>query len=244
MGLSIYVQKPEFLNNRDLETVGDDFINIDENKELSIFDKFSFDYIVQYHDVKSGIENLGYIEENLLYTGCEYNKDGSIFKYNDTKHILYDTYIFIDEIWSKTYFDTEKQLFESEYFIEFKDKYLSVLLNYGWEENYYFFASGSGKYYYNLVDVWNYVRDQIKVHIINPPLIDKVEKVITFSEVGYQRKGQNEEFRNEEKWLVTDTKTLYEHWEKYFSYDEEHKQNFKTNIIDKFIEGETFVEYC
>ena len=56
MGLNIYVNKPEFLNNRDLETIGDNFINIDENKELSIFDKFSFDYIVQYHDIKSGIE--------------------------------------------------------------------------------------------------------------------------------------------------------------------------------------------
>lgn len=83
-------------------------------------------------------------------------------------------------------------------------------------------------------------------------------------EVGYQRKGANDRFYEDGMWdspCVLDAKTLNEHWEKYFSFktpdsvggfgscveldfeDEEMKRRFKENIIDKFIEGETFVIY-
>ena len=65
-----------------------------------------------------------------------------------------------------------------------------------------------------------------------------------------------------------DHETLYEHWDKYFSTDTsvekeektpavftgfgveyalpagENRNNFKKNIVDKFVEGQNFVVYC
>lgn len=91
----------------------------------------------------------------------------------------------------------------------------------------------------------------------------KNSEVITFTveedcllskQVGYQRKGANTEFYKEGSYKndlsmwdyppILDLKTLEEHHKKYFSIDEECANNFKENIIDKFIEGETFVVYC
>ena len=76
-------------------------------------------------------------------------------------------------------------------------------------------------------------------------------------EVGYQRKGANSQFYDDDMWgcsdVVLDLKTLEEHWLKYFSdpvnspyYDgdtEYMKRHFKENIIDNFVEGQTFVCY-
>ena len=44
--------------------------------------------------------------------------------------------------------------------------------------------------------------------------------------------------------VITSRSMLMEHWEKYFSEDDEVRAQFRLNIIDKFIEGETYVQYC
>jgi hypothetical protein len=41
-----------------------------------------------------------------------------------------------------------------------------------------------------------------------------------------------------------DEKILKEHWDLYFSDDDEFKKDFEKSIISKFKEGETFVMYC
>lgn len=103
-----------------------------------------------------------------------------------------------------------------------------------------------------------------KITLVNPPTIKIKKTGFIYEEVGYQRKGANKKFYEDGMWdspCITDSKTLNEHWEKYFSYqtpdskggwgsvveysleDEEMRRGFKENIIDKFVEGETFVIY-
>lgn len=102
------------------------------------------------------------------------------------------------------------------------------------------------------------------------PRIVEATKVIPFTEVGYQRKGANAAFYDDDMWggdFVVDIATLTDHWNKYFSGDvktekkelkpgmltglgteyelgaEENRKNFKENILDKFVDGETIVGY-
>lgn len=242
MGLSIYVNKVESLGDRNPNDI-ENYSNIDEDKELYIFENLCFNKTVSYYDVEQGIKDSGYLEENLTPTGSSYGEDIR-FNFFDNKHPLYNTMLYLDSVWSKTYFSTSEELFNSEIFIEFKEKHLQLSLDNGWVEKYDFFASGNGKNYFNLVDVWHYVTEKVKVVIIDPPIKNKIERCITYKEIGYQSKGANDLFKDEEQYVIVDLKTLEEHWVKYFSYNEDCKNNFKNNIIDKFIEGETFVEYC
>jgi hypothetical protein len=100
--------------------------------------------------------------------------------------------------------------------------------------------------------------------VVDPPFRVTVERCLSLNEVGYQRKGANKRFYEDDVWnspCVTDMKTLNLHWEKYFSaptpdskggwgsgveYDksaEEMRSDFGRNIVEKFKEGETFVMY-
>jgi len=76
---------------------------------------------------------------------------------------------------------------------------------------------------------------------------DKEVTMIHYESVGYQRKGANKLFYDNKEWdeggCITTLEKLNEHWDKYFSSDNEDRNNFKRNIINKFIEGETFVIY-
>jgi hypothetical protein len=107
-------------------------------------------------------------------------------------------------------------------------------------------------------------KDGNEVEIKVTKTIKKIDKCIAVEEVGYQRKGANKKFYEDGMWdspCTVDSETLDNHWKNYFSKqtpeskggwgsgveyvqdDEEMKRNFKENIIDKFVEGETFVIY-
>ncbi len=87
---------------------------------------------------------------------------------------------------------------------------------------------------------------------------------INVVEVGYQRKGANQLFYEENIWdspPIFDLETLNYHYKRYFSHetpdsdggwgsfteidisDDERSKNFYNNIVSKFVEGETFVIY-
>ena len=110
----------------------------------------------------------------------------------------------------------------------------------------------------------------LKIEEKTLPRITVSTRVVAFVEVSYQRKGANAAFYNDDIWggdFVVDIATLTEHWNKYFSGDvkkekeelepgmltglgveyensaEENRNNFKKNILDKFIDGETIVGY-
>jgi len=110
----------------------------------------------------------------------------------------------------------------------------------------------------------------LKIEENTLPTSTKDCKMIAFEKVAYQRKGANAAFYKDGMWdssLVTDKTTLIDHWNKYFSGDvkkekkelkpgfltglgteydldaKENRENFKNNIIDKFIDGETMVGY-
>lgn len=112
--------------------------------------------------------------------------------------------------------------------------------------------------------IYYFRENGVDFQIHNPSTFKKKEFCIAVEEVGYQRKGANKLFYENGMWdspCVTKMETLVEHWEKYFSYqtpnseggwgsgveysqeDEEMKNNFKVNIVDKFVDGETFVTY-
>ena len=103
-----------------------------------------------------------------------------------------------------------------------------------------------------------------EVCLVDPPILVKKEMCLMVEEIGYQRKGANKKFYEDDMWdspCITDRSVLLDHWEKYFSYnkpdskgefvygveyeltDNEMRSRFKENIIDKFIDGETFVIY-
>ncbi len=97
-------------------------------------------------------------------------------------------------------------------------------------------------------------KEGLEIKIEEPPIIKKRELCLAYEEVGYQRKGANKQFFDDGMWdapAITDLKTLKEHWKKYFSDKtayyggaKTHKAHFKKHIIDNFVEGETYVEYC
>jgi len=90
-------------------------------------------------------------------------------------------------------------------------------------------------------------KDNKAVELINTPLYDKEDIYIPCVEIGYQRKGANKRFYADDMWdspCVLSKNILEEHWAKYFSGTLGEKKRFKENILDKFIEGETFVCYC
>lgn len=81
---------------------------------------------------------------------------------------------------------------------------------------------------------------------VTPETFSVIEKCIIPQEIGYQRKGANKKFYDDGIWdsnIITSEKILIEHWDLYFSKDKESKENFRKNILDKFVEGQTFVIY-
>ena len=142
------------------------------------------------------------------------------------------------------YFDLEKAAEKEGYKLE---DLISEGAAFG-EKTSFYFKTKSGK----------------KVEFITPPTIKRKERVIYVEEAGYQRKGANKRFYEEDMWnspCVTKLSVLKEHHEKYFSKntpdskggwgsgveyelsDEEMKKRFQENIINKFEEGKTFVIY-
>lgn len=262
MGLDISVMKPKKVENINEED--DYFYNIEENKELEIFNEFAIEKTNTYYDLEKGLKNLGFDNlEDLESDGMMFSSKKSVFYYRDKTHELYEAFQYVNDVWSKCYFGTRKELFDSEEYKKFLE-YLPLLKKYGYRPLYKFYASGSKLTYYNLNSAHKFLKRKIAVDLVNPPTFDRVDRCIACDEIGYQRKGANTKFYQDGMWdsqCVIDSKILNEHWEKYFSKqtpespggwgsgvefvleDDEMKNRFKENIVDKFVEGETFVIY-
>ena len=117
-------------------------------------------------------------------------------------------------------------------------------------------------------DTFEFVHKVTKetIYIFNSPTFKKFLKSVAVQSIGSQRKGANKDFYMDGIWdtWVFDLKTLLDHWKNYFSSDttkgededdeygynveyqltaKENRDNFKQNIVNKFIEGETAVVY-
>ena len=76
---------------------------------------------------------------------------------------------------------------------------------------------------------------------------------LDYEDIGWQRKGANRKFYEDGLWgsAVYTKDELIRHWNEYFSSADTYgpceawvaRQRFKENIVDKFIEGETIVDY-
>lgn len=86
-------------------------------------------------------------------------------------------------------------------------------------------------------------KEYIEIYI--PDVFDLEMEILVTEKIGWQRNGVNQLFYKDTKYsspCITSKEVLEQHWKTYFSNESEN--NFKTNIVDKFKEGETFVHYC
>ncbi len=263
MGLDILVYKPIALGNRKPKDVQNAW-TIEENSILAKqFEHLLFQKTNSYYDLENTIKDMGYDFDSLENTSIAYGKS-TVFTFVDTKHELYEAYEFLQENWHP-YYDAKADLLASEGYKIFKEKFCDLLVKHGWRKSYKFFATGSKTTHYNLVNAYRFCERKVNVIIRNPKTISKVDMCLDCEEVGYQRKGANQQFYEDGMWSsepVCDKATLVEHWEKYFSAPtpdskggwgsgteygleaDEMRKRFKENIVDKFIEGEMFVYYC
>lgn len=247
MGLDISVYKLEYLQNKNPQDIDeDDYMVLNESPELSMFSKFAFFRDNSYYELDSAIISNGYNPDDLDYYMSNSDDNNSIkITYLNKKHILYECFQFVQNVYGNTCTTSESDFFENKYVIEFKDKYLDLLKSHSYKEN-FSFQDSDNKTYYSLDSVFEFSYDKVCVNIIDPPLIIKKELCITYSEIGYQREGANSLFYKDDMWdseCITDLNTLKNHHIKYFSSSKEKSDDFKRNIIDKFIEGESFVIY-
>jgi hypothetical protein len=258
MGLDISLYKVVPLGKRKSKEINDYYV-LKDFPELSIFENLAFEKTNKYHDLDVDLMNKGYSMETLEYLGTSYGRT-TTFNFKDKNHELYDADKWLYGIWSESYFLSKKELYESEYFKIFKEKYYDILIKNGWKENYRFYAYGNNTNYFNLVPAQSFIKKKIRVFIKNPKSLKRIDKCIAYEEVGYQRKGANKLFHDNNIWdhpCITDLKTLKEHHEKYFSpitvrsvlFEKTFESKdinpleFKHNIVDKFVEGEMFVIY-
>lgn len=106
--------------------------------------------------------------------------------------------------------------------------------------------------------------NQGKRVVLKPKTFKKKELCLAIEEIAYQRKGANSKFYEDEAWnskCITSRRMVSNHWKKYFSKNtpaskggwgwgvefklanKEMKETFKKNIVDKFVEGKTFLMY-
>lgn len=245
MGLDICVYKPV---KEGSSKAKDDYVFLlEEYPTLSKFNSFSFEKENSYWDVENDLISKGFDIDQLEYTGMSMGKD-IIYHFKKKTSILYDIYKWLDSIWSKTYFNSYSQLINSEFHKEFKSKhYRDILIKFGWKEKYKFFSKGRKRYYYNLLSAWKFCEKKIKLDLVNPSMTKRTDIVIECDEVGYQRKGANKAFYDDKIWdsdPILKKSVLEDHLIRYFSDTEEMKNEYRKNIIDKFVEGETFLLYC
>lgn len=247
MGLNITVYKPIKYNGGG-DTANDCIETVEEFPELSIFSHLMFDQENTYYDIEGNLQSMGYDINNLDTVNNASFDDGEdltpLISFIDKTNKYYDFISHYDgEFINNSYFQTLEELLNSpayDKFLPYKDE----LIKDGWVEQYDFFATGSEKFYYNLNSAKEYMIKIATVNLLNPTTIVKLEKSLQMEEVGYQRKGANKKFYEDKIWgkeCVVDLNTLNEHWKLYFS--DTNPDYFKNNIIDNFVEGETFVMY-
>lgn len=268
MGLDITVYKPVPIGDLNPSEI-EDFYILEEFPELKIFERYAFEKENSYFDIEGNLKYLRLEMSDVVSNGASYGKDTE-FHFANKKHPLFEVYewlknIHLNPLWKANSRDeTLEDLYNSDLFKEFQEKHLKTLLDNGWVEDYHYFATGNNTHYYDLYNAANFCGKQVEFSLINPSTFVKKDICLMIEEVGYQRKGANKQFYEDGKWdspCITDKKTLLEDWEKYFScktpnskggwgsgveFDQEEdemKNNFKSNIVDKFIEGETFVIY-
>lgn len=240
MGLDICLRKPYKPDKAD---ENHKYFVIEDNPELEIFKDLFVEKTNDYCDVPQAIKDANFEEEDLEWMSTAYLKEGCKYEFFNKKHELYPIYQILQNLWHKSYKNSLFQLKNSEEWKEFNSSCRNLLLSNGWEESYKFKLArtkSNKRHVYNLVNAYRFCKDKIKV-VLWPKIISKVDLCLAYKEIGYQRKGANKKFYEDNMWegpTVVSLKTLLEHKEKYF--DEE----FQTNIVDKFVEGETFVVYC
>lgn len=245
MGLDVSLLKVKSIGNKDAESISD-FFTLESYPNLSVFEDYVFTRRNSYYDIETVLRVMGYEPDKLKWDGTEYG-EVMITKFKDPQHELYPAWKFLNDVWHKLYMDTKEELYSTPEFKEFEKEYLPVLVKHGYKPDYKFYASGTKKWHYNLNTAWKFAEEKVRVVVTDPPTIPKLEKCIYAVEIGYQRKGANAKFYDDGMWdsvPILSKDVVVEHWKKYFSDDEYSVKNFKEQIVDRFVDGETFLLYC
>jgi len=137
------------------------------------------------------------------------------------------------------------------------------------EKGYYFMLNSKEAPSMDITDDEDYAGWDLVIGFEMLKTFKEQEDWIIGESIGWQRKGANSLFYTDDEngdsmWSsppIVEKSVLLEHWKKYFSCstptapggfgsgvefeqsDSEMRENFKKNIVDKFIEGETYVIY-
>lgn len=267
MGLDIYVYKPiPFSPSMDNEEF-DSFKILADHPELEIFKHLAFKKVNKYYNIQKEFEKNGFdynkIDEELEWQGEEYGND-TIFHYHKKNHPLFPVDEWLRDLNWK--YKNKKDFRNSDDFAFYQTHFKDLMLSYGFRKTYNILTHqvwDDGNIL-NIYKISKFLRRHLEFKIINPEIYEKEDLCIAYQEVGWQRKGANKQFYEDEMWqppYVTDLKTLMEHHKKYFSFqtpdskggwgdgveytldDSEMSERFQKNIIGNFIEGKTFVVY-
>lgn len=167
-------------------------------------------------------EKFGITDEKYEWASTCYNGD-AVFKFIDKSHELYPIYKKIHQ--NPKYVPSEKEM--------------SLLEKYGYEPD-KGYTIGGFLYYETPLYVEFYGKDI--------PIKKVTDKVIRGNEIGYQRKGLNRRFYDEwkdEQYLVIDKERIQYIYDNCCIEDSDYdyKEHFKSEILDNFVEGETFCTF-
>jgi len=228
MGLDILVCKPK----NAVETPDeDDEYSLFDHPELKIWENLSYEKEMTYVDWKKSFSDLGLNDEDYEWCSSGGVTDDWERHEQDVRVALK-----IDD-WATTRQHLDSVLKTNDW-ATVKEHFILASTPNEWE-------TVKQHLDWNLFDTYVTFKNKISGEKLvfkekSLPIYSRIEKIIFCEEIGYQRKGANKQFFTDKIWdspAIVDLKTLNEIGEKYFSHDE----NFKENIIDKFVEGETFV---
>jgi hypothetical protein len=186
---------------------------------------------------KTPTENVFYLFDcNYNYTDCGLPKWIKEFE-QDFPYDVDD----LNEVKNKLGIDCDKyEITGSLYSIDKK------LIEYGYPQ-YYSTDRRNMKLYAVYEPKQGEIGDRKVVDVNDIPQKTITVKGIYFEEVGYQRKGLNLKFyKDYENGIIgqfVTTLSELERYKKEYCTTQEDKDKFQRNIIDKFVEGETIVDF-
>lgn len=224
MGLDIYLYKAQKVQNKDEKEenqLHQYTLDKDDLKKIGRHPKLA-EFICEVENEYYDFDKVNITDELYESRGWSIDERGQTFMFFKKDHELYPLY----RKYTTAAVNVE--------LIEWTEEERALLNKYGWNDG------NAGSYIFH--DIFNKNLE----YLINgkdiPTVIEK-EPALFGNEIGYQRKGLNGDFYNEwdpnDDYLVVDKERIQYVYDHYID-DEETKEYFKREILDPFVEGETF----
>lgn len=212
MGLDIYLYKAQEGNDNNSFRK----YTLDTNDLERVRNSKLAPYLYKTENEYYDFDKINITNELYDCQGWMIGEEGQIFHFINKKHELYPLY---------------KKYNKANNIDIWTEKEKALLTKYGWD--------GDNN------TVYETFQKNIQLNINGKDIPTRVEKemAICGKEIGYQRKGLNGDFYKEwdpdEDYLVIDKARIQHVYDNYID-DNETKEYFKSQILDQFVEGETF----